>query len=942
LAILLATLPIILPSDALAQNAPKASIASKGIPAWHIASPDLTADPSILFGELPNGMRYAIQKNATPKGGASIRFTIDVGARDERDDEKVAAHFMEHMAFNGSKNIPEGQLFPTLERLGLTTGVDSNADTELDHTTYKLDLPKADPASMDSALGVVREIASELTIAPAAVDRERGILIAEYQARNSPQRRRGANLLASAVPGGRLGERVDVTAAEVNAITANGLRTFYEGYYRPERATLIVVGDIDQAEIEGKIKARFSSWKAVGKARATYVAPAIPASGQMLASFVDPAATDIVELRSLSAYRPTSNSAAEERLSFLRAMASMAMNDRLLKLTRLPDSAILGGQVSFQKAVRTFQNDGIIVIAKDGQWRNALALAEQEMRRARSFGFDASEVQTVKANLDAAFTNAVAQRDAMRSSQKAEILNRAALEASVPMSPEQQLTLYRSIADTLTPQTLSDFFKTSWPERPGFVHVSTKVPIEGGQAALASALAESSKVALAPEQKSNGVQFAYDKFGPAGKIVTDKRLADSGVRTLSFANGVRLNLKKADFEPGRVMFEMHMGEGLQAFPKDKPGLAQLVPLLANDGLKAHDVDTLQRLLAGHQVSLGVGASQDTLVAAGVTTAKDLDLQFKLLAARLTNTGFRPETQTQWAAVAPPAVRAIRTTPLQIGSLAIGYAFTGNDGRYGLEDPAILQSLTLDQLKAVIEPQLEKGPVEIGLVGDFDEDKVIAGVAQTLGALPARPLETKSSVSTPSVFPEDRKTRTFYHDGAADQGVIAFGWPTTDFETLRSSVTRQMLARVISIEMMETLREKLGNTYTPSAISSESALKDGFGYLAAIVTAAPEKMDEITASVQQTMAELKKTPVTQDLLLRVRQPILDATNQAMRQNAGWSNAVAQAQSRPEKLSQQLQRADVVKMISAEDIRAAAQRYLVGEPLQVRVVPRPETP
>ena len=157
--------------------------------AWGITGAEIKDDPNVLYGALPNGLRYAFRSNNQPGGEASIRMLFNVGSRDEEDGEEGAAHFIEHMAFNGSTNIPEGELLPRLERLGLAFGADTNAETWPDYTVYKLDLPNLDNETVDSSFEMLREIASELTIAPDAVEREKGIIVSEHQVRNSVQQR---------------------------------------------------------------------------------------------------------------------------------------------------------------------------------------------------------------------------------------------------------------------------------------------------------------------------------------------------------------------------------------------------------------------------------------------------------------------------------------------------------------------------------------------------------------------------------------------------------------------------------------------------------------------------------------------------------------------------------------------------------------------------------
>src|SRR6187402_499622 len=203
---------VALAAPTLAQNAEPAAQATRaapaGVPEWGIASTDLAADASVRFGRLDNGLRYAIRHHEMPQDGASVRMFVNVGAREERDDERGAAHFVEHMAFNGSTHIPEGELVARLERLGLAFGADTNAMVSLEFTTYMLELPRTDAATVDAALEIMREVGSELTIAPGAVERERGVILSEYQLRNSPQRRRFGHYLTAALPDSHMGARV--------------------------------------------------------------------------------------------------------------------------------------------------------------------------------------------------------------------------------------------------------------------------------------------------------------------------------------------------------------------------------------------------------------------------------------------------------------------------------------------------------------------------------------------------------------------------------------------------------------------------------------------------------------------------------------------------------------------------------------------------------------
>lgn len=912
-----------------------------GLPEWGIAQSDFPADPDITFGRLPNGMRYALMRNGNPKGEAAIRFTVAVGAREETDAENGAAHFVEHMAFNGSTGIPEGQLLPMLEKLGLAFGADTNAETGLEYTTYKLQLPRTDDETISTALKVIREMAGELTFDPAAVDRERGIILNEAQVRNDPNRRRIAHFLQAALPGSRVGERVRADEERIRNITPEQLRAFYNAYYRPERATLAIVGDFDVAAMEARIKAGFADWQGKGPARDTYRSPLPGGTGApAIAAFVDPAIPEFVELQRMSAWEPYANTFAGAREDYLRAIAAFALTNRLNALSLAPDSPLLGGGASDEDLFRSATSFGVSAVAKDGQWVETLALLEREVRRASQFGFTAAEIAEAKANLATNANNAVAQAAGRFSADLAEELVEASLDNEVPTSPAFNLTLYQRLEASLTPEAVSQAFRAAWQDGPTVVHVSTKQPISGEGEMIAAVLAQSAAVAVTAPVEEAEVKWAYGDWGAPGKVVADATIADLGIRTVRFANGLQLNLKVTDFEPGKIVYSMRVGGGLARFPKDREGLRELLPIVASiDGLERHSVDELRRAVAGKAVGNPLDGEIDALVADGQTTPADLKLQLDLLGARLTATGWRPETAAQLAGIGPVVVEQVKADPVAVMSLSLGSIMAGGDARFGLENADSLAQVSLEDVRAVIAPQLAEGPVALGLVGDFDPDTAIAAVAATLGALPPRAERSESLAGTaPVEFVADRTTRVMTHKGAADQGVLALGWPTADASDQRDDYTRDLLAAVMSLRLTEKLREELGSTYSPAAFSYSRPNLKGFGYFAAYATVPPEAMDETAAAIRAIAAELAAQPPAADLFDRARNPIRANYERAETQNGGWFAIVAEAQSDPSLLDRRRERIATLDAITPADVQAAAQRYLAGGvPVELRVVP-----
>lgn len=910
-----------------------------GVPGWNIASPDLQADPKALLGTLPNGMRYAIQRHETPKGEVSVRFGFLGGAKDESDTQRGAAHFVEHMAFNGSQNIPEGKLVPMLERLGLSFGADTNAETALDHTTYKLDLPNAKAETVDAALMIMREVASRLTIAPAAVDRERGIIVSEASVRNDPNRRRIENVLKAQLPGNRIGEAVRAEPGQIRKISPADLRAFYEAYYRPDQATLVIVGDIDPVAMQKKIAAEFGDWKPAGTAGSDYRGPVATPAQTLIGNFVDPAIPEIVMLDRARSYDAPANTVAEERQKLLETIAGSVIGNRFQPITLAPDSAVLGAQFVRQEMARNAETFGLYVIARDGRWKDALALGEQEMRRAYQHGFTKSEIDEVKANFLAALTNAAAQQSGRKNAAIAESLIAQSFSNGVPTSPDFDLAFYKAIEASITPSTVAAAFKQAWQGKPTLVHVSSKAAIDNASQSIPALLEKSRQVAVAAPVEAATKAFAYDSFGTPGKVVFDQTVADLGIRTVRFANGLQLNLKRTAWEPDKVAFKMEVGRGSELFPIDQPGLFVMAPILIQqDGLKAHDATELRKITAGRDVSLGLNADSTALTASGQVPTTDLGLQLKLLAARLSATGFRPETAAQWPPIAQTIGQALSAQPMQVWQLAQAYVLTGGDGRAGIPSGDALSKLTFDQMRSAVEPQLAKGEVALSLVGDFDEAAVIADVAKTLGALPARPARTRMPLVTAPLQFKAKGTTTLTHNGQADQGIVSVSWPTTDDSDLKDSLVRDLLAQAMSLEALDMVREKLGASYAPQGVSFDQQSHPGYGYITLVTSSGTGDMDRIDAAFRQIAAEMRDKPISADLLERAREPILSSYARSDKQNAGWVGIINYAQSWPERLDRRRQRDAVLKSITPADIQAAAKRFLVDEKsAAIRVVP-----
>ncbi|OYW85265.1 MAG: hypothetical protein B7Z20_09410 [Sphingobium sp. 32-64-5] len=312
-----------------------ARLASVPKPDWAFQQSDLAPDPAFRFGKLDNGMRFIIRHNATPPGTASVRLDIAAGSLDEREDERGFAHFVEHMAFNGSTHVPEGEMVKVLERAGLSFGADTNAQTSFDQTLYQLDLPRNDPALLDTALMLLRETAGELAFDPQAVAREKGVVLSELRDGQGYALDNLKDQIAFLYPKATYPRRLPIgTAATVGGASAAALKAFWAREYVPAKATLVVVGDFDADTVEQAIRARFADWQPAPPAPRPGEGKVLPRQKGKTDVWIDPALSERITASRHGPWHDEPDTVAVRRVKLLRQIGYGVVNRRFLRMSR--------------------------------------------------------------------------------------------------------------------------------------------------------------------------------------------------------------------------------------------------------------------------------------------------------------------------------------------------------------------------------------------------------------------------------------------------------------------------------------------------------------------------------------------------------------------------------------------------------------------------------
>ena len=895
---------------------------------------DLPVDPSVRYGRLDNGMRYAIRHNETPPNTAAIRMVFDVGSLAEAEDQRGLAHFIEHMAFNGTTSVPEGEMVPLLERYGLAFGADTNAFTGLESVGYQLDLPEVDDDTLRTGLFLMRETASEILMEAEAIERERGVILGEERARNTPFRRWNQERNRFLFPDMIIADRDSLLGAQEIIRTAPQERfiDFYENFYVPERAMITVVGDIDVDDIEARIIDQFGDWEQPENARPDPDLGTVDGDrGFDTGYFQD---SEIVPIITIDILRPSSQPADTldiRRENLVRSLGNSILNRRLGTIVSSGTSPLIQASASTSHAFDTVDRVSLLAASTPDNWRDAVGVIEQEVRRAVEHGFSQAELNEQLANFRTGQINAAESAETRSNTSLADSLWQSWRGESVFTTPQSSLERFESFVETITLEDVEDAFRASWTGVEPLVYVTGTEELDDGAAEVAALWTASQSVPVEANEEADDAGWAYEDFGPAGTIASRTEIDDLEFTQIVFENGVRLNVKSTGFSARRVSLNIQFGRG-----DLEPTTAAVVGTVASSvftssGMEAHSADDLGRVLAGRSVGANFSVGGDTFSFGGGTTPADLEVQLQVYAAFMTAPGWRPEGLAQFQGSIEEFRRISYSSPTGVLSAEGARLIRSGDQRFGFPTQEELAEVDLDDVRDFLDDALARAPIEITIVGDVSVDEAIAAVANTFGALPERASEWPEYPEARNVvFPgPTAEPVVLTHRGEANQAYVNTYWPTVDFSDVQLSRRLSMLNAVIDLKLTERLREGEGLTYSTANSNVESDIYPGYGYFWIGINIDPQEVDRVYDIVDEIVAATADGAISDDEMLRARRPILEQIQDAREGNGYWLNVLSGSQEDLSRLDNARSLIADLEAITREELVDVANTYLRDE-------------
>ncbi len=788
-------------------------LASTGAEAAQVAPPDtLPIDPVVTVGRLDNGLRYYIRANSQPRQRAELLLVVNAGSVLEDEDQRGLAHFIEHMAFNSTRNFPRQELVRYLESIGMQFGADVNAYTGFDETVYMLTVPTDSAVLLERAFVILEDWAHGQLFDPAEVDRERGVVTEEWRLGQGAGARLRDRIFPVLLRGSRYADRLPIgTRESLASFDPTALRRFYSDWYRPDLMAVIAVGDFDAARIEQLVRRHFGGIARAQRPRERTVHP-VPAHTETLVAIATdreaPNATVEVYWKHPA---PAQRTQASFRVSLTEAFYNGMLSARLTELTRQADPPFIGAGSSAGKILRS-KSAYILtaLVGDDGILRGLDAILTEAERVAR-FGFTATELERQKRDVVRAYEAAYAERDKTNSAAYANEYARHFLEAEMIPGITAEFEMVRRFIDGIALSEVNAL-ATTWMREAERV-VVVQAPEKEGLALPT----ERDLLAVFDQVRGKRLDPWIDRAASAliatlpqpGRIVAERTIPRVDVTEWTLDNGVRVLLRPTDFKDDEVVFRAWSPGGLSLIPDaDYMSAGFSSTLIAASGLGELDAGQLQRALQGKAVSVRPAYDDVSEGLTGSASPADLETLFQLIwlnmtSARGDSVAFRSIMQRLRSLLANRAA-----SPEAVFQDTLAVTISQHHPRARPVTVDVLDEVDLQRAMATWRERFgDAGDFTFVFVGSFALDSIRPLVERYLGSLPAAGRVERARDN--GIRPPDGVVEKVVYKGVepSSQTILLFSGPATYVRETQVALT--LLSRVLETRLREVLREELG-------------------------------------------------------------------------------------------------------------------------------------
>ncbi|MDD2280450.1 MAG: insulinase family protein [Bacteroidales bacterium] len=786
----------------------------------------LPLDPKVRTGVLENGLTYFVVQNAEPKGQAEFYIAQKVGSILEDDNQRGLAHFLEHMAFNGSKNFPGNGIISYLEKIGVKFGANLNAGTSFDQTIYNISsVPVKRQGIIDSCLMILHDWSCAISLTTEDIEKERGVIREEFRTSSSAMLRMIEKIMPEIMPGSRYAYRLPIgTLNVINNFTPQEIRDYYNKWYRPDLQGIIVVGDIDAAAVEAQIKTMFGSIPKPVNPAPRIELPVPDTKDALISVATDPeASTTSLQVMYKHDVLPKEirATAASIVMDYMNSMVTGMLNSRFQDLGQKPDAPFTYAQASYGNFCFgiTQTKDAFTLGAgvKEGKMNETLKALINEAEKVRRFGFTPSEYDRAKANYMSRLEQIYKEKEKQKNSFYVNQIVDHFITNNAYAGIETEYALMQQVAPAITVEQINEYAKSlpvdqnlaiavMMPKKEGL-----KVP---SNEELMTVYQNALKEQVEPYKETLSKEPLVPVAPKAGKVVSEVKEPMSGATVWNMSNGATVVVMKTDFKDDQIMFSATSKGGYSLLDKSDIVATKVInDVAAIGGLGNFSATDLKKVLAGKNVSVrsNIGMMSEGL--SGSSTPKDIETFMQLVYLSFTSIRQDNEAFQSYLGKMKAQLENMAAQPM--------VAFSDTVQKVLYNSNPYAKRLDLDMLAKVnYEKTLQLARARFENAADFTfifvgnvDPAVLKPLAETyIGSLPANKTKKENWKNTDMIPVKGKVVNHFDKDMQTPKATVYTFFSGKVPYTLENVILASMTKQVFDMVFTRTIREEEGGTY----------------------------------------------------------------------------------------------------------------------------------
>lgn len=865
--------------------------------------PPLPVDKNVRIGQLDNGLTYYIRHNKLPENRAEFYIAQKVGSILEEPQQRGLAHFLEHMAFNGTKNFPGDDkglgVIPWCETVGIKFGTNLNAYTSIDETVYNISNAPIDRTGvLDSCLLILHDWSNYILLKDDEIDKERGVIREEWRSRNSGMLRVYTDLLPTIYQGDKYADCMPIGSIDViNNFPYKDIRDYYHKWYRPDLQGIVIVGDIDVDTVEAKLKAVFADvQKPVNPAERTYY-PVTDNKEPIVAIGTDKEVDDpSIEIYFKQDATPDSekNNVGYLASQYMTSMISSMLNARLSELVQSANPPFTRASSYYSDffVAKTKEAFALSASSKADGIETALKTLLQETERARRFGFTESEYARARANYLQSLESAYNEREKTKHGSYVREYVQNFLNGEPIPGIEAEYAMMNQLAPNIPLQAMNMVMQQLVPD-------SNQVVIIAGPAKESLKYPTKEEVInLLKGMKDLDLQAYVDKVSDeplmkeapkGGKIISEKEGDIYGSTKLVLSNGVTVYVKKTDFKADEIRMKGTSLGGKSIFPdKDALNFAVMDNVIAVGGLGNFSQVDLTKVLAGKKVSVNAGLGATTENVFGTCSPKDFETMMQLTYLTFTAPRKDAEAFESFKNRIKAQLESAQANPLSSINDSLQKAMYNNHPRVVMMKPEMVDQIDYDRILEMYNDRFkDASDFTFYFVGNIDLETAKPLIAEYLGALPA--------INRKETFKDTKmsiRKGVYKNEYAKEQqtptATIVFLYSGKAPYTLKNDILLSFATQVLDMVYTEEVREKEGGTYGVNCFGDLQKYPKEQLLLQIVFQTDPAKKDKLAGIVVDELKKLAAEGPSDVHLQKVKEYMLKKYADNQKENGYWMN------------------------------------------------------